>query len=558
MIDGFLLNKKMIAQLNIWQLLAGLGIFLLGMNKIEQALEQLAGRAFKRFLRNFTNRALKAILAGVIVTALLQSSAVVSLMAVAFVGAGIIELRNAVGIILGANLGTTFTGWIVATLGFSLQADNLALPLIAIGGLMLAYFGKQKNIQETGRLLLGFGFMFFGLSFMKSSVAGWAAQFDISPFAEWSPFLLAPIGFALAALIQSSTAAMVIALSALSAGMLTLESAAAMAIGSDLGTTMTVLIGGFKGSPGKKRVAFSHFFFNLVVDAMALTFLFPLLQLVQWMIGNTNPLVTLVAFHSTFNLLGIAIFLPILPRYARFLEGRFLKGDRDVARYIREVPPAVPDAAVEALFKEIRHLLTRVFALHWRILKLPPELLPDKTHVNIPAPEQYEAIKSLEGEMMEFYSRLQQEHLDRSVIDQLHNADVAIRHAMGAAKDVKDIHHNFHEFEKSVNDDIAALIQVLTATQQAFYLELLPLLEKQPPREELSAKLEALKLLDKTNYHNFMHRMYPLIQQRKFSELEISTLFNVNRELHAGNKDLLEVFGALYVGPNASPIGQLR
>jgi len=537
----------MIAELNIWQLLAGLGIFLLGMTLIERALEQLARRAFKRFLRNFTNHPVKAIFAGVVVTALLQSSAVVSLMAVAFVGAGIIELRSAVGIILGANLGTTFTGWIVATLGFSLQGEVLALPLIAVGGLISAYSSKRNNFLETGRLLLGFGFMFFGLSFMKISVAGWAGQFDISPFAGWSPFLLAPIGFVLAALIQSSTAAMVIALSALSAGVLTLESAAAMAIGSDLGTTMTVLLGGFKGAPGKKRVAFSHFLFNLVVDIAALIFLFPLLQLVQWVIGNANPLVTLVAFHSTFNLMGIALFLPFLPKYARFLEGRFQKGDHDVARFIREVPPAVSDAAIEALFKEIHHLLTRVFALHWRILKLPTELLPDKSHINVPAPEQYEAVKSLEGEMMEFYSRLQLEQLDRPAIDQLHYADIAIRHAMGAAKDVKDIHHNFHEFEKSVNDDIVELIHIRSQAQQAFYLELIPYLEQQLPSKELAPLLDKLKLRDKTIYHDFMHRMYPLIQQGKFSELEISTLFNVNRELHAGNKDLLETFQALYI-----------
>ncbi|MBK8705440.1 MAG: Na/Pi cotransporter family protein [Saprospiraceae bacterium] len=248
----------MIAELNIWQLLAGLGIFLLGMSLIEHALEQLAGRAFKRFLRNFTNHPIKAIFAGVVVTALCRAAAGEP-HGGGLVGAGIIELRSAIGIILGANLGTTFTGWIVATLGFSLQAEVLALPLIAVGGLISAYGGKRTNLLETGRLLLGFGFMFYGLSFMKISVAGWAEQFDISPFAGWSPFLLAPIGFALAALIQSSTAAMVIALSALSAGVLTLEGAAAMAIGSDLGTTMTALLGGF-GVTGQNEWPSATFF----------------------------------------------------------------------------------------------------------------------------------------------------------------------------------------------------------------------------------------------------------------------------------------------------------
>lgn len=531
----------MTGSFNLWQFLAGLGIFMMAMNMLESALEQLAGRAFKQFLRRHTQRPLKAILAGVSVTVVLQSSAVVSLMAVAFVGAGIIELRNAVGIILGANLGTTFTGWIVATLGFSFSVDKLALPLIGLGGLVAAYVSIRWRLHNAGRLLLGFGLLFLGLNFMKVSVSDWAGSLDISPFAHWYPLLLAPLGFVLAAIIQSSSATMVIALSALNAGVLGLESAAALAVGSDLGTTMTVLIGGFKGTAAKKRVAFSHFFFNLVVDLIALALLFPLLEGVKWVVGSSNPLVVLVAFHSTFNLLGIVLFVPFLKKYAQFLERRFRSGDQSVSKFIKEVPLSVPEAAVEALMKEVQHLLSRVLGLHWRVLQLPSEELPAliRPFEDKLAEEQYELVKELEGEMAEMYVHLQEQNLDKESAARLHRANNAIRHAMSAAKDVKDIHHNVHEFHKSVNDDLLYLFQLLADQQRIFYQQVLQLLATPPTKQAFNELLPQLKQGNKDDYHVFLQKAYELIRFNKFSDIEISTIFNVNRELHASNKDML-------------------
>ena len=124
----------MFNEFNIWQVLAGLGIFLFGMSQLEEALRKIAGRSFKRFLRNNTNTRFRSILSGTITTMVLQSSSVVSLMTIAFVGAQLIPLENAIGIIMGANLGTTFTGWIVATLGFKVEIETFALPFIGIGG----------------------------------------------------------------------------------------------------------------------------------------------------------------------------------------------------------------------------------------------------------------------------------------------------------------------------------------------------------------------------------------------------------------------------------------
>jgi phosphate:Na+ symporter len=156
--------------MEVWKFLAGLGIFLFGMQLLEQGLKGLAGRPFKKFLRRHTTTPLKGILGGIGVTGVLQSSTLISLMMIAFVGAGVLPLHNAIGVIFGANLGTTATGWIVATLGFDLDIESFALPMIAIGGLILIFFQKWERLSQLGRLILGFGFLFFGLSFMKETI----------------------------------------------------------------------------------------------------------------------------------------------------------------------------------------------------------------------------------------------------------------------------------------------------------------------------------------------------------------------------------------------------
>lgn len=532
----------MLSQFEIWEFLAGLGIFLLAMVLLETALEFLAGRSFKKFLRRHTNHPIKAIFSGIGITAILQSSSVVSLMVLAFVGAGIIELKNAIGIIIGSNLGTTLTGWVVAYFGFSFNIESFALPFLAFGGLSMVFFPKKETLYHIGQLFIGFGFLFLGLDYMKSSIDLFAQNFDISPFAEWNAYWFFLIGFVLTAIIQSSSAAMVITLSALSANMIAIDAAAAMVIGSDLGTTITVLFGGIKGTPAKKRVALSHFLFNFIVDLVALAALYPLLYLITKVLNFTNPLLTLVAFHSIFNLLGILIFLPFLGIFARFLERRFNTDDEVVAQFITQVPSEVPEAGIEALIKEVRHLLQRIFVLNTTILKLPevyfigaPEL---KNIGQLGVTEQYEAIKELEGEITEYFIDVQNKRLAREDSERLQQLSHAIRYAMTGVKSTKDIAHNMRDFERSINDEVIELTKFIKAAQLTFYQQLYHIFES--PKSKIHfEELADLKKASKANYNRFVEKSYQRVQKARFTDLEISTLFNVNREVHSGNKALI-------------------
>ncbi len=529
---------------DIWEFLAGLGIFLLGMAMIERALAVLAGRSFKRFLRKHTNHPVKAILSGTVVTAILQSSSVVSLMVLAFVGAGIIELYNAIGIILGSNLGTTLTGWIVAYFGFQFDVESFALPFVAIGGLMMIFFSNREKIFSLGNLIGGFGFLFLGLEYMKSSIEVLAQNFDLSPFIAYGPYLLFLVGFVLAAVIQSSSAVMVIALSALNAGMIPLIAAAAMIIGSDLGTTITVMLGGIKGTPAKKRVALSHFLFNFIVDILALAFLYPLIHFITNVLGFDNALMALVAFHSTFNLLGIILFLPFIKLFARFLNRRFKSDDNHVAQFITHVPTNVPEIAIESLQKEVRHLIERVFLLQANILGIESATFythdKDAAHViiNDSAIGQYEKIKELEGEMVEFYVNIQNEQLEREDSIRLKQLILAIRYAMGSAKGIKDISHNIKEFKSTINDHIIGLFGVLKIQEQSFFLDLFHLFQSTATANHFEG-LADLKKVSKRNYNTFLDRSYEVVKQENLADVEISTLFNVNRELLNSNKALV-------------------
>ena len=229
-----------------WQPLAGLALFLLAMRLIERSIRHLAGDRFKRLLANHTRNPVEAVASGTVATAILQSSSFVGLLMLAFVSARLLPLQNALAVVLGANLGTTATGWIVATLGFELELDRLALPMVGVGGVMYV-LGGRRRIARIGELTLGLGLLLLGLEYMKAAVSDLSESVDVAALADRSALEFLLLGTLFSAIVQSSSATMLIALTALNAGLLPLPAAAAVAIGADLGTTSTVLF----GSPGR-------------------------------------------------------------------------------------------------------------------------------------------------------------------------------------------------------------------------------------------------------------------------------------------------------------------
>jgi phosphate:Na+ symporter len=439
-------------QFDYWELLAGIALFLFAMSQLEGGLKALGGRSLAVYLRRSTDNRVNAVFGGIVGTAFLQSSSVVGLMVLAFTGAGLLSLPSALGIVFGSNLGTTFTGWIVATLGFKFEIFDLALPLIGLGGLIYL-FGRQRTI-EYGRCLLGLGLLLLGLQMMKSSVVSVEQLIDVSDLAGLAPWQYLLFGVVVAAVIQSSSATMIITLAALNAQIITLPNAAAIAIGADLGTTTTVVLGAVGGSHVRKQVAAGHVIFNACTDLIAFLLRVPLLGAIAWL-GIEDPLYALVAFHSLFNFLGLLIFLPITGPFARWLTTLFPPTETYEAEYLTDVSQGVGKAAVDAVERETAVLIRRAEKLLMTAFDPPlpaPTGVPPVAHLSglkaqrdLTFDERYHAAKKLEGELVDFTIRLQTTSLDAQDSERLSQMLSAARSAIHAAKAIKNIRHNLLE-----------------------------------------------------------------------------------------------------------------
>jgi len=536
------------ADIDFWRLAAGLGLFLYGMQELEAALSRLAGRSFKRFLQQQTARPVKAVVTGALTTAALQSSSVVGLIVLAFVGTGVISLASAIGVIFGSNLGTTATGWLVVTLGFKLDIQALALPLVAVGGLAIVWSESGTRRWHSGHLAVGIGLMLIGLAFMKEGTESAAAFFDPGQMANYPPIAYVAIGLLLTAVIQSSSATIMITLSTLHAGVITLPSAAAIAIGANLGTTITILLGALAGSAAKKRVAFSHVLFNAVTDTIAFILLYPLLTLITGVLAVSDPLFALVAFHSFINLMGIVLFTPFTGPLSRRLGRMFREEAAALLRHVRPDEAAVPEAAIEAMRHETCRLIDQAAALNLVSFGLEPKYSfydsgEDRSGVPIfrsggRHSQGYEQIKQLEGAITEYALALQQQALEPEASARLGQIFPAIRNAVHSAKSIRDTHHDLETFLGSANDAYNAYFRKFRDNVDEFYA----LFESLRGVELPALRFERLVALKRKNdeLHSAMHAdIYRDVTADRINETEISTLFNVNRELHNSNQALL-------------------
>lgn len=512
------------------------------MAQLENGVKELAGRGFKVFIKKHTKNKLKAIFGGTVITAVLQSSSVVSLMLLAFVGAGVISMKSALGVIIGSNLGTTFTGWLVTALGFKMNIQDFVMPLIAFGAVLTVVFPKSKSLFNSGLLILGLALLFLGLDFMKESVLSLAENFDVSIFSDQPAIVFLLIGFVFTAIIQSSSASMVITLSALHAGIIGFEPAVAMVIGSDLGTTITVLLGGIAGTSAKKRVALGHFLFNLVTDVLAFSLMKWFILLVTDVIGVKDQLFGLVILHSLFNVLGILVFYPFINQFAHFLERRYRKEEDRVSLFIHQTTVDLPEAAIESLKKETRHLITLVIGLYQSLTfsswhQESQENGPDRKNRSS-FKDQYNRIKQLQGEMVNFYSDLQKQRLSELESSKLTALMSATGNSLYAAKGIKDIEADLSTFRRSSRSAMNNLYDQLVLSGRSMINHFDQLLSSENEHTYFEELAELLISIQK-NYNTLLATVYDRPNRKHLNEVDIATVLNVNRELYASNKAII-------------------
>lgn len=524
--------------IDFWVFVAGLGVFLLGINQMENGLKNLAGKSFRTFLRKYTENPFLAILVGVFVTSILQSSSVVSLMVLAFVGAGIIPLRNAIAIIFGSNLGTTVTGWIVASVGFKFPIDTFALPILGIGGLLITFFAGRVLFSEIGRFLVGFGALFMGLEYMKNAVD--VASVSIDVFADLSipVHLFFLVGVILTAIIQSSSATMAITLSALYTGIIPIEIAGAIIIGGYLGTTVTVFLGSLSGGTIKKQVAYAHVGFNFITSIIALVFLYPILTLVQTYLPFHDPLYQLVSFHSVFTLLGIAVMFPFLTSYTKLIERLVKKEEISLTPYLKTVPPEIVDGAAEAIRKEALDLLERIkiyrFTAFNEEKKAFTAQLFDSNENSLS--NQFTQIQIKEGEIISYYLSTQGEKMTEEETLELQQYIHGIKRMSLAAKNIKNVQHTIDLLK---NSDEKALTNLKANIQQqysAFYEKL-----------QSFHSLENIHLLIEEAYRNNVNAIYGMIEKKVLKKEELTSYLHLNSQIRQFKLNFLEAWDSVHI-----------
>ncbi len=330
--------------LAILRLFGSLGLFLYGMRTMSEGLKRAAGERLQSVLTFMTGNRFAAVFTGFVLTVLLQSSSASTVMIVGFVNAGLLAMYQALGMVLGANIGTTMTGWLVAFFGFRIDVSAAALPTIAIGAVLL-FIRKIRN-EELGEALIGFGLLFLGLMFLADSVPGVDDFPAILEFSQWltgygvlSTLAFVLVGGLLTIVLQSSSAAVTVTLTMAFAGWIDFPVAAAIILGENIGTTVTANLASIGGTDAARRAARGHFVFNVVGMLWMIPVFVPYLILVERItpgppVGATLPM-HLAVFHTSFNVLNVLIFLPFLRRFAALIE-----------RYVKAVHPSVRSASV--------------------------------------------------------------------------------------------------------------------------------------------------------------------------------------------------------------------
>ena len=347
--------------LSFMSALGGVGLFLIGMLLLTDGLKALAAQRMRDVLSRFTSTPLSGAVTGALTTAVIQSSSATTVAAVGFVASGLLTFPQALGVIFGANVGTTLTGWLVAVLGFKLDLGQIALPFVFFGAIArLAFRGR---IALAGQALAGFCLIFIGIEHMKDGLGAFSGVVnptDFPPDTLFGRLQLVLIGMLITVVTQSSSAGVATALAALGAGAINFPQAAALVIGMDVGTTFTAALATIGGGTMARRTGYAHVIYNVMTGVMAFFLLGPFQLVAGVLTGNGDSQIALVAFHSFFNALGVVLVLPLARPFARLIEHLVPEKGSDLTSRLDPLVLRDPHAAASLAGQTVAHLETLI------------------------------------------------------------------------------------------------------------------------------------------------------------------------------------------------------
>ena len=353
------------------EIAAGVAIFLFGMLFLEQGFKAFTGGMLERILAKSTNTTLKSLSFGMVSTTLMQSSSLVSVVTISFLSAGLISLVAGIGIIFGANIGTTTGAWLVASFGLKVDISAYAMPMLVFG--IVLNFQKSRYAKGIGSVLAGLGFLFLGIHYMKEGFEVFKGHFDLSALSVdgyAGLFLFAGIGALATVVMQSSHATMVLILTALASAQITYDNALALAIGANVGTTITALISAIGANVEGRRLAGAHLLFNVITGLIAIAGLQQFMLAVDWLslqvgIAADNYTQKLAMFHTLFNLTGVLVMTPFIKQLAAALV-RYLPARTKATtapKFLNSSVIDFPETMLTAVKNETWHLLDSAFEI---------------------------------------------------------------------------------------------------------------------------------------------------------------------------------------------------
>lgn len=456
-------------------IIAGIAIFLIGMVFMEDGFKLFSGGILEKVLEKSTSNVPKAITTGFIATAIVQSSSLLTIIVISFLSAELISLSGAIGVIFGSNIGTTTTAWIVSAFGVKIKIAHYAMPMLIFG--VIFRFNDSKSYQGLGNILVGLGFVFLGIGYMKEGFEALKAGLDLAQFAMdgyLGVLVYIIIGAIATIVIQSSSATMALIITALATGQIEYVNALALAIGANIGTTVTAIIGSLSSNANGKRLAVAHFIFNIVTGAIAIIFLYQLADVVDIFssylgIGDQDYAMKLALFHTIFNIIGVLAVSPFTHKLVVFLKGLFNEQQKDIsrARYLDDVVVTIPEAAIVALKNEVAHLydntieaIMHALSLHrTQILGIEDDKIKSVVEestkfIDISMEEFYDKrVKYLYSDIIS-YSAVAQEKMSVEQSDDIYILKVACRKMVETIKDANELQKNIILYMKGNNEDM--------------------------------------------------------------------------------------------------------
>jgi phosphate:Na+ symporter len=547
-------------------IIAGIAIFLIGMHYMENGFKLFSGGALETVLERFTGTTPRAIFTGFLSTSVVQSSSLVSVIIISFLSAELIGLTQAVGVVFGSNIGTTTTAWLVSAFGLKIKISAYALPMLIFGVVM--QFSKHVSYKGIGSVLIGLGFIFLGISYMKEGFETLKegldlAEYAMAGYAGVAVYIL--LGAIATVVIQSSSATMAIIITALATGQIDYINALSLAIGANIGTTVTAALGSLASNQNGKRLAVAHLIFNMVTALFAVVFIYQLKDLVDWVapylaIPAGDDTMRLALFHTIFNVIGVLLVVPFLKQLVNFLGTLFRDDEkaRGRAKYLTPEVMEIPATALAALRKETIHLYDKsleaiVHAMNLHRTEIFSDAEIDEvierstSAIKIDVDEVYQSeIKNLYGEILE-YASMSQTYMDQQGNNEIFELKQAARKIVEMVKDVRELQKNLNYYSKNHNFVIieqynqlrAELVRVLRMVQEFREIEL--------DEEDILTRIEVEKANAKDREITQNHEVGALIRAHKIDTHSASSLINDIGFAQSISKKLLTCAATLWV-----------